>query len=297
LEELKIEAPAKINLFLEVRDKRSDGYHNVVTILEPVNLFDEIILRDRPLSQSSPTPPAGAREIKIVSEHPALPLGKENLAFQAASLLQEKFKIARSIQITIHKRIPLSSGLGGGSSDAAAVLLGLNKLWDLKLSYQQLLTFAHQLGADVPFFLRRKRALGKGRGDELELLPQGPKLYFILLSPALEISSEWAYKKLNYLTKKTQSIRMILPALSSGNIKTIGSNLYNSLEAGVISRYPVIAEIKKRLLELGACGALMSGSGSSVFGIAEDRRSAEKIYSKIKGDFERVFLLESLSIV
>ncbi len=304
MKKLFLRSPAKVNLFLEILGKRGDGYHNVETILETVNLFDDIILEDK------------KEEIKITSNLPELPLGKENLAYQAASLLKERLKIKRGVQIIIDKRIPLASGLGGGSSNAASVLLGLNRLWNLNLSYEEIADLARKIGADVPFFLRGGRALGKGRGDELQPLPQNPTLYFILVSPDFEISTEWAYENLKGacppklgparsclaeaggerrrdLTKERRSIKMILSTLKSGAIKKIGDSLYNRLEEAVIPRHPLIGRIKERLLELGACGALMSGSGPSLFGLAVDQKQAVKIYDRIKKDFERVFLLKS----
>jgi len=281
LKELRIESPAKVNLFLEVLGKREDGYHNVETILETVDLCDDIILKET------------KEGIEIESDFPSLPLGRENLAYQAASLLEKRLGIEKGIQITISKRIPLASGLGGGSGNAASVLLGLNRLWNLNLSYEELLGLAREIGADVPFFLRKGRALGRGRGDELWPLPQGPALYFVLVSPDFKVSTEWVYENLKNLTKERQSIKMILSALKSGDIGKVANSIYNRLEEAVIPRHPQIAKIKKRLLELGACGALMSGSGSSVFGLVEDGKRAKEIYDKIKKDFRKIFLLKS----
>ena len=281
MKEVRIESPAKVNLFLEVLEKRKDGYHNVETILETVDLCDDIILKET------------KEGIEIESDFPSLPLGRENLAYQAAFLLKKRLGIEKGIQITINKRIPLASGLGGGSSNGASVLLGLNKLWDLNLSYEELLGLAREIGADVPFFLRKGRALGRGRGDELQLLPPGPALYFVLVSPDFKVSTEWVYENLKNLTKEKQSIKMILSALKSGDIGKVANSIYNRLEEAVIPRHPQIAKIKKRLLELGACGALMSGSGSSVFGLVEDGKRAKEIYDKIKKDFRKIFLLKS----
>ncbi len=295
-----------MNLFLEILGKRGNGYHNVETILETVDLFDSLTLKEIEEEIEITCPPslparsclavAGGRSgvSRRESDLPELPLGKENLAYQAASFLKERLKIKRGVQITLDKRIPLASGLGGGSSNAASVLLGLNKLWDLHLSYKELLGLAREIGADVPFFLRGGRALGKGRGDELQPFPQGQTLYFVLVSPDFEVSTEWAYRNLKgNLTKERRSIKMILSALKSGKIEKIGISLYNRLEEAVIPKHPAIAGIKERLLELGACGALMSGSGPSVFGLAEDYQRAEEIYNEIKKDFRKVFLLKS----
>jgi len=291
LKKIRIESPAKVNLFLEVLGKRKDGYHNVETILETVDLFDSLVLKEIPARRSLGVD--GKKEIEIKSDLPELPLGKENLVYQAATLLEKRLGIEKGIQITINKRIPLASGLGGGSGNAASVLLGLNRLWNLNLSYEELFHLAREIGADVPFFLRSGRTLGKGRGDELQPLSQGPALYFILVSPDFKVSTEWVYENLKNLTKEARSIKIILSALKSGKITKIGNSLYNRLEEVVIPRHPQIAKIKKRLLELGACGALMSGSGPSVFGLADDKKNAEEIYRKIKKDFRKIFLLKS----
>ena len=281
MKEIRIESPAKVNLFLEVLGKREDGYHNVETVLETVDLCDDIILKET------------KEGIEIASNFPSLPLGRENLAYQAAFLLKKRLGIEKGIQLTINKRIPLASGLGGGSSNGASVILGLNKLWDLDLSYEELLVLAREIGADVPFFLRKGRALGRGRGNELWPLPQSPTLHFVLIFPGFEISAEWAYKNLRDLTKERQSIKMILSALKSGDIGKVANSIYNRLEEAIIPKYPLIARIKERLLKLGARGTLMSGSGSSVFGLAEDGKRAKEIYDKIKKDFKKIFLLKS----
>jgi 4-diphosphocytidyl-2-C-methyl-D-erythritol kinase len=175
----------------------------------------------------------------------------------------------------------------------------------LDLSHEKLFALAREIGADVPFFLGGGRALGQGKGDEVEVLPQSPILYFILVSPDFGVSTEWAYENLKAcppklqrrrgLTKEARSIKMMLSALKSGHVEKIGNCLYNRLEEAVIPRHPQIAKIKERLLGLGACGALMSGSGPSVFGLAKDEKRAKEIYRKIKKDFRKVFLLKSFS--
>ncbi|HEA47493.1 MAG TPA: 4-(cytidine 5'-diphospho)-2-C-methyl-D-erythritol kinase, partial [bacterium] len=253
MKEIRIESPAKVNLFLEVLGKREDGYHNVETILETVDLCDDIILKQTKEGIEIACPPSLRSGVsRRESDFPSLPLGRENLAYQAASLLKERFKIKKGVQITIDKRIPLASGLGGGSSNGASVLLGLNRLWDLDLSYEELLVLAREMGADVSFFLRKGRALGRGRGDELQPLPQSPTLHFVLIFPGFEISAEWAYKNLRDLTKERRSIKMILSALKSGDIRKVADSIYNRLEKAVIPKHPLIARIKERLLELGA---------------------------------------------
>ena len=294
MKELRIESPAKVNLFLEVLGKREDGYHNVETILETVDLFDSLTLKETKEGIEIACPPSLRSGVsRRESDFPSLPLGRENLAYQAAFLLKKRLGLKKGIQITINKRIPLASGLGGGSGNAASVLLGLNKLWNLDLSYEELFQLARELGADVPFFLRGGRTLGKGRGDELQPLSQDPALYFVLVSPDFEVSTEGVYENLKNLTKEARSIKIILSALNSGKITKIGNSLYNRLEEVVIPRHPQIAKIKKRLLELGAGGALMSGSGPSVFGLADDKKSAAEIYRKIKKDFRKAFFLKS----
>ena len=282
---IKIRSPAKVNLFLEVLGRRSDGYHEVQTILQAVSLYDEITLREQD------------RGINVYSQALDLPKGRENLAYQAAQLLQEEGWVGRGVKITIDKRIPIASGLGGGSSDAAATLVGLNRLWNLGIGQAKLFGLARRLGTDVPFFLRAGTALATGRGDELTQISP-PRLWLILVTLGFKISAAQAYQNLGLpasdrrwqaglpsdlsggLTKGPNDIKMMMAALRSGDVSAIGKALYNRLEETVIPRYPIVGQIRDELDGLGAVGCLMSGSGPAVFALAQNREAALEIYNE-----------------
>lgn len=290
---MEIIAPSKINLFLNVVGKRNDGYHEVETILQRVNLADSIILKRMP------------HGIKIHCDNKDIPADERNLAYQAANILLDYSKTRRNntsdrgVEIEIIKKIPVAAGLGGGSSDAAATLLGLNELWELELNQEVLIQLACKLGADVPFFLEEGSisgsgiALGKGRGDELTKLNPLPKIWLILVIPHIKVSTAWVYKNLKNLelikevlpdTPSSDRGKMILFAVQKGDIKKISQLLYNTLEDVTITYYPIIAQIKNDLLDVGAKGVLMSGSGPSVFGIFFGKQDAQEAYNNLTGD-------------
>lgn len=285
---MEIIAPAKINLFLNVIGKRNDGYHEVETILQRIDLADSIILKKIP------------HGIKIHCDNKDIPVDERNLAYQAANILLDYSKIIsdRGVEIEIIKKIPVAAGLGGGSSDAAATLLGLNELWKLGLSQEVLIQLACKLGADVPFFLEEGSisgkgiALGKGRGDELIKLNPLSKIWVILGIPNIKVSTAWVYKNLKNLELKKEVLpdtfysnrcKMILSAVQKGDIKRISQLLYNTLEDVTITHYPIISQIKNNLLEVRAKGVLMSGSGPSVFGIFFDKQDVQEAYNNLTG--------------
>lgn len=277
MNKLTLKSPAKINLFLKVLARRPDGYHNIETLFERINLCDKIILQNIPRNI-----------IEIRSKHPLLPKGRTNLAYIAASLLKKDFLINKGVRITIEKRIPIGSGLGGGSSDAATVLLGLNRLWGLKLDRKGLLKYARRIGADVAFFIfNRPFAIGKKRGDEIRILDLKRRLWHVLVVPDLNVSTAGAYKEFD---RRGQDLRLTRPGFNSRIFKSLGQKkrffagpfIHNDLEA-VISRrhrpvYLALAALRK------LCGiAAMSGSGSAVFAIAPNKNAAYKIKSKLSG--------------
>lgn len=281
---IKIKSPAKINLGLKVVGKRSDGYHNIETIFQMVSLYDYIKLSESDTG------------ITLYSNNKDIPLNEKNLAYKAAHLLRERSGIKKGVKIEINKNIPISAGLGGGSSNAAAALLGLNYIWELKLPREELLPIAKQIGADVPFFLSGVRAFGTGRGDELQILPVASKFYVILLNPGLSISTEWVYKNLKLeLTKDGKNINIKKFISKRGEIEDIRDILSNDLEPVVMEKYDVIGRLKELLLSAGAVGSLMSGSGSTVFGIFKDYSSAKRAGEILKREEWSLFLTETLN--
>ena len=271
---LKLKSPAKVNLFLKVIRKRKDGYHEIETLFERISLSDEITLS------------RAASGIRLKCDSKGLPLGPKNIAYRAAKLLKDALGIEEGVVIEIKKNIPVSAGLGGGSSNAATVLLGLNRLWRLRLSKARLLRLGASLGSDVPFFiLDTPFALGRGRGEILKRV-KAPRLriWHCLVKPAFSISTQNAYQALpsTYLTPKKADVKMLLHSIQKGKATTLAKLLTNSLEATLNKRVMTILEIKKKLLEQGALGSLMSGSGSCVFGIYASKDQAFKAARVLK---------------
>jgi 4-diphosphocytidyl-2-C-methyl-D-erythritol kinase len=281
---IKIKSPAKINIGLKVVGKRADGYHDIETIFQIIDLCDDIVL----------TESAGA--ITLFSDSRDIPIDERNLAYRAAKLLRERTGIDKGVRIEIYKHIPISAGLGGGSSNAAVTLLGLNYIWDLGLSRDELLPIAKTIGADVPLFLSYPRAMGTGKGDELQTMPVKSKFYVILLNPQLHISTEWVYRNLKLeLTKNKNDIRIIKFMLERDEIEKAASLMFNDLESAVTEKYSVISDMKEALRLAGAAGSLMSGSGSTVFGIFKDYPSAIRAADGLKDEKWSIFLAENIT--
>ena len=273
---VKIRAPAKINLTLRVVGKRADGYHLLDTIMVPVSLYDEIDIQQRKTARR----PAPLAPIEIRCSHPQVPLGRDNIAYRAVELLMQKTKINRPVCIRIKKKIPIGAGLGGGSTDAAAVLVGLNRMWKLRLSVRQLERLALQLGADVPFFIRAKPARARGIGEKLTLLPKLRRRWLVLAYPGFPVATAWVYGNLPVKLTKVSVNTSIATPLES--LDTLEKLLVNDLERVAIRRYPEIGRVKTMLSLAGAVAVLMSGSGSSVFGVFRSKRWAERAYRRMQ---------------
>jgi 4-diphosphocytidyl-2-C-methyl-D-erythritol kinase len=282
---MRIRAPAKINLSLRVVGRRRDGYHLVDTVLVPVSLYDDIEI----------TRPKRARQaLSVVCDHPLVPSGKKNLAYRAAALLLKQAGVRAPIRIRIRKRIPVGAGLGGGSSDAAATLVGLNRLLRLGWGRKRLLPLAGSLGADVPFFILGKPARGRGIGDKLSAIGPIRRLWLGILYPGFPVSTRWAYGRLPH--KLTKHIENTSINLSSRGRAVSAALLVNDLEKVVFQRYSRVARLKERLIQEGAASALMSGSGSSVFGIFVSRRQAAKALLRLRKEVGvQAYLVRSLN--
>jgi len=257
-----LEAPAKINWFLQVAGRRDDGYHDIVSVMQKVSLYDTLIFEE-------------SGTLDLVSEID-LPV-KENLVYRAAEVLREATGCRLGARITLQKNIPLSAGLGGGSSDAAAALRGLNRFWSLGLNDQTLRLLGARLGSDIPFFIGPPCALVEGRGEKVRPLPAGGRsCSLLLIKPAVGIPTAWAYRNYRMLTKKTVDIKLFCQALDRRDFSALGQMVFNDLEQAVIPRYGVIAGLKTKLMEQGAEFSLMSGSGSAVFGVFRSPEDARK---------------------
>lgn len=271
-EKLVLESPAKVNLNLEVLGQRGDGYHSIRSVLLPISLHDTVTL----------TP--GGRKFTFHGGQ-GTPKDEGNLAHRAVKLVTRRTGVRHGLDLRIVKRIPVAAGLGGGSSNAATVLRALNELWELGLSTDELAALGLELGSDVPFFVRGTASLAGGRGEELEALPLRGRIDLVLVTPPIRVSSEWAYGRVPAeLTRQGSSTSMIKVALASGRAELLAANLENDLEAGVVREHKVVGEIKKRLVSAGALGALMSGSGPTVFGVAADDESAQRIATKLSAN-------------
>jgi 4-diphosphocytidyl-2-C-methyl-D-erythritol kinase len=288
---VKIRAPAKINLRLRVMGKRADGYHLLDTILLPVSLYDEIdISKVRQIGGKT----VPKNRLTVSCNDPLVPVGRKNLAYKAALLILSDAKVSARVQIRIHKRIPVGAGLGGGSTDAAATLVGLNRLLRLGYTCKRLEKISLALGADVPFFIKAVPARARGIGERLSRLRGVPRLWLIILYPNFPVSTAWVYRNLSSkLTKGIGNTSINCSSCSLANLKKL---LVNDLETVTMGRYPRIGSLKEELARQGAVGTLMSGSGSSVFGIFPSRRSAQRAWRQLRKDKGvQAFLVRVLS--
>ena len=261
MKKLQLQAPAKVNYRLDVLRKRPDGYHDLRMLMQRVDLCDaiEITLSETP-------------GVRVSCGRADIPDGPENIAWRAADALLKLSGREQGIDITIAKRIPAGAGLGGGSSDAATVLMGVNELLELGLSDQRLMEIGVKLGADVPFFIFKKTALAEGIGDQLTALDQVPSLWVVLVNPGIHVSTAWVYQNLQ-LTSKAAPANV---PRSYGSLEDVCAVLSNDLEPVTCGRFPLISELKEMLLAAGARGTLMSGSGSTVFGLFGDEAAARR---------------------
>lgn len=276
MNQLKIQSPAKINLYLEITGKRSDGYHNLETVFQEVSLQDDISLEKR----HSPG-------ITLSSNSKDIPCDGRNLVHRAAEAFLKEAHIQAGLHIHIEKRIPVAGGMGGGSSNAASVLTGLEKLFDAKLEKSLQHSIARSLGADVPFFLQGGTAFGKGIGDELEPINCREKFHILLVNPNFKIATAEVYKgfKLD-LTEVKSGISLMRCALEDGNPGILGKHLFNRLEDVVFLKFPELKTVKDSLIYSGALGALMSGSGSTFFALADSSEAVLKLQKHVKKDFD-----------
>jgi 4-diphosphocytidyl-2-C-methyl-D-erythritol kinase len=282
---LFLAAPAKINWFLQILGKREDGYHNIKSCMQCVSLYDGLAFEH-----------ADSIAVESRLDIPVC----DNIVYRAASLLKEYASYRQGARILLRKNVPVGGGLGGGSSDAAYTLLGLNMLWGLGMDDLELRSISAQLGSDVPFFLGGPAAVVEGRGEKIEPLEVRSSVALLLVKPRISVSTAWAYSGFDHsgnvtLTKKPIDIKLFCRALNSLDFTSLGFMLYNDLENVVTSKYPVVREIKQRLSEKGAAISAMSGSGSVVFGVFPCRGEAEKVAQEMKPNFCRV--VETLTTV
>jgi 4-diphosphocytidyl-2-C-methyl-D-erythritol kinase len=256
---LNLRAPAKINWFLSVLSRRKDGFHDINSLMQCVSLYDDLLFYS-------------ASTLQVICDLD-IPL-EDNLVYKAASLLQKYASCRKGIKIILHKNIPASAGLGGGSSDAASTLLGLNTLWGLGLNKTELAAMGMEIGSDVPFFLNGPSALIQGRGERIAHIDFDSSMVLLLVKPPLSVSTAWAYKSMKKLTKKTIDIKLFCRAFAERDFASLSNMLKNDLEKVVVKEYPVVGKIKNELLEQGSVLSAMSGSGPTVFGLFESTANA-----------------------
>lgn len=258
---MRLRAMAKINLGLDILGKREDGYHEIRTVMQTVQMYDTLDMYQK-----------SAAGISLTTNLPYVPTDERNLVYRAAKLLMEEFDINDGVTIRLEKSIPVAAGLAGGSSDAAAALVGVNKLFRLGLTQRQLMERAATIGADVPFCVLRGTALAEGIGEKLTKLSPLPKCYILIGKPAVSVSTKQAYESLDREEIVHPDMDSVLQAIAGGDLAGMLPHLGNVFEPGVKRAHPVIRQIEDLMEENGACKALMSGSGPTVFGIFDDRK-------------------------
>lgn len=275
---LKINAYAKINLTLKVLGKREDGYHELETVMQTIALHDVLTLTEC------------KDNIKLTVEGMA-PVGEDNLVYRAAKLIQKQCGCQKGVQINLVKNIPMEAGLAGGSTDAAATLIGLNKLWKLELNLNELLRLGEKLGADVPFCLYRGTALAQGKGEILTPLKAVPKMGIVLIKPSFGVSTADVFQRFSKASLgKRPNTQAMINAVEEGNVTEIAHNLANDLEYVTLEMYPELNKIKMQLESLAVEGVLMSGSGPTIFALTKDEETASYIASRLDNSNAKVIV-------
>lgn len=270
---VKLRAYGKVNLALDVTGKREDGYHEVRMIMQTVNLYDQIIMKK-----------INDPGIHLKTNLYYLPINEKNIVYKAVKLIKDEFNIEQGLDIAIDKRIPVAAGMAGGSSDAAAALVGMNKLFSLGLSKKELMKRSLKLGADVPYCIMRGTALAEGIGEILTPLPPVSQCYVLIAKPGISVSTKFVYGNLNISElKEHPDIDGMVHDINNDNLYGIGNKLSNVLETVTIKKYPMIHKIKNEMVKYGAIGAIMSGSGPTVFGLFDHKKKAKDALYHIRG--------------
>ena len=274
------QSPCKINLLLNILGKRGDGFHALETVLQPVQMCDELTFN------------RGGQRIGLSCNHASLPVDSTNLVYRAAAAFLKAARCTEGVRIHLEKRIPLAAGLGGGSGNAACTLLGLNDLFSLPLTARQLGEIAATLGSDVPFFLQNQPALATGRGEKitpLDFFPALRGIFVLLIHPGFGISTAWAYQALarhpEALKGRPGRAQKLVSLLQTVDLAAAANEFYNSLEAPVLNKYPLLALFQEFLRANGATAAMMSGSGSTTFALVRDQKDAEQLRENFRAKF------------
>lgn len=277
MRQIVLKAHAKINLGLDVLRRREDGYHDLRMIMQSIGLYDQLSMKKM-----------NKDEIILTSNVGFLPNNDSNLVYKAIRLMKTEFNITTGVKAELEKQIPIAAGMAGGSTDAAAALIGMNRLFDLKLSQEQLMELGVKLGADVPYCIMGGTALSEGIGEVLTPLKPMPDCYILIAKPAISVSTRFVYENLQVdKLEYHPDIDGMMEAIEAGDLKGITDRLSNVLETVTEKKYPIITKIKNAMLEAGAMNSLMSGSGPTVFGIFADKKTAMEALAKVR-EIEKV---------
>ena len=285
---MRLKAMAKINLGLDVLGKREDGYHEVRMIMQTIRMYDILDIRK--------TKRPG---IVLTTNLPFIPTDSRNLVYKAAEMLMEEFEIEEGLSIKLRKFIPVAAGMAGGSSDAAAAFVGVNRMFHLGLTEEQLMERAVKVGADVPYCIMRGTALSEGIGEILTELPAPPQCHLVIAKPQISVSTKAVYGKLRVnelASEEHPDIDGMLECLRTKDLKGICDRLENVLETVTIKEYPIIEEVKKHLMDQGAMGALMSGSGPTIFAIFQDKKTADNALKSLRSieDIKQAYVVRPI---
>ncbi len=267
-----IKAPAKINLVLDTMYKREDGFHEVEMIMTTVDLADYITVKE-----------LATNKIVIKSDQYQVPLNENNLAYKAAQLFKDHFNVKKGVEIFIKKKIPVAAGLAGGSSDAAATLKALKELWNINCTVDELASLGEKLGSDIPFCVYGGTALATGRGEVIKPIPSPPKCWVILVKPRIGVSTKEVYGALDAKNASHPNVSAMLESIYAQDFNGVCENIGNTLEDVTLKKYPVVSEIKNKLIQFGADAVLMSGSGPTVFALVRKEYKLKRIINSING--------------
>lgn len=280
---MEFKAYAKINLSIDVIGKRADGYHEVRMIMQSVDLYDKLKFENR------------MNAIKLYCNSPYVPCDRRNIVYKVLELLKKKYDVPFGMEVNIQKIIPVAAGLGGGSTDAASAIIAANEIWKLGMSYEDMMDVGKQVGADVPFCIKGGTALAEGIGEKITNLPPLENLSIVLAKPPIPVSTREVYGnlKLDEIVVRPETEKLV-KALHEKDARYIAGSMVNVLETVTVRKYPVIQEIKSIMIQYGALGSLMTGSGPTVFGVFDNLNNAEKCYNRFRDYIKEVYMVKTI---
>ncbi|MGM0214134.1 4-(cytidine 5'-diphospho)-2-C-methyl-D-erythritol kinase [Enterococcus sp. AZ109] len=281
--EIMEKAPAKINLGLDILGKRPDGLHELSMVMASIDLADRLQLEEIP-----------ENKIIIETNKAFLPTDKKNHVYEALELVKDRYQIDTGLKVHIHKQIPVAAGLGGGSTDSAAALRAVNRLWQLGLSMEELAALGAEVGSDVPYCVYSQTALVEGFGEKVTLLPSMPQCWVVVVKPRMSVSTRSIFSQIVMEDLYHPDIAALIQAIETQDYQMMTENLGNSMEVVTIKKHPIIQRIKDRMIKYGADAAMMSGSGPTVYGLCRKHSRAQHIYNALKGFCEEVYLVRTL---